>query len=159
LGPERTGGGRGGQPAGPPINIPSLIAAERPLSEWIKAATDKQPGDFRTSGVGREQDVDLVPFYRLHRRTYSVYFDLFTPDEWNKKAAALAAERELQRKREAATTGFVQPGEMQPERDFNQQGEETSPSRTAGRAGRSSKKWFSFDLPVDAAHPMALIVT
>lgn len=161
LGPERTGGGRGGgQPAGPPINIPSLIAAERPLSEWIKAATGKQPGDFRTSGVGREQDVDLVPFYRLHRRTYSVYFDLFTPDEWTKKAAALAAEREMQRKREAATTGFVQPGEMQPERDFNQQGEETTPSRgQGGRAGRSSKKWFSFDLPVDAAHPMALVVT
>ncbi len=65
----------------------------------------------------------------------------------------------MQRKREAATTGFVQPGEMQPERDFNQQGEETSPTRTAGRACRSSKKWFSFDLPVDAAHPMTLIVT
>jgi DUF1680 family protein len=159
LGPERTGGGRGGQqPAGPPINIPSLVAAERPLSEWIKAASDR-PGDFRTSGVGREQDVDLVPFYRLHRRTYSVYFDLFTPAEWEKKAADIAAEREQQRKQEAATTGFVQPGEMQPERDFNQQGEETSPVRVAGRPGRRSAKWFSFDLPVDPAHPMTLIVT
>jgi hypothetical protein len=159
LGPERTGGGRGGQqPAGPPINIPSLVAAERPLSEWIKAATEK-PGDFRTSGVGRDQDVDLVPFYRLHRRTYSIYFDLFTPAEWEKRAADIAAERERQRKREAATVGFVQPGEMQPERDFNQQGEETSPARVAGRPGRSARKWFSFDLPVDTAHPMTLIVT
>lgn len=158
LGPER-GRGRGQGGAAPqPISIPSLVTTERPLSEWIKAVTDK-PGNFKTSGVGREQDVELVPFYRLHRRTYSVYFDLFTPAEWEKKAAELLAARERQRKLEAATVGFVQPGEMQPERDFNQQGEETTPTRAGGRAGRSARKWFSFDLPVDAAHPLKLIAT
>jgi uncharacterized protein len=158
LGPERSRG-RGAQGAATqPISIPSLVAADRQLSEWIKAVADK-PGNFRTDGVGREQDVELVPFYRLHRRTYSVYFDLFTPAEWEKKAADLLAAREQQRKLEAATLGFVQPGEMQPERDYNQQGEETQPVRTAGRAGRSAKKWFSFDLPVDPAHPLKLIAT
>lgn len=158
LGPER-GRGRGQGGAAPqPISIPSLVTADRPLSEWIKAATDK-PGNFKTSGVGREQDVELVPFYRLHKRTYSIYFDLFTPTEWEKKAAELLAARERQQKLEAATVGFVQPGEMQPERDFNQQGEETQPTRMGGRAGRSAKKWFSFDLPVDAAHPLKLIAT
>ncbi len=159
LGPER-GRGRAQQGGAPPqpISIPSLVTAELPLSEWIKAVTDK-PGNFRTAGVGREQDVDLVPFYRLHKRTYSIYFDLFTPTEWEKKAAELLAARERQRKLEAATVGYVQPGEMQPERDFNQQGEETTPVRTAGRAGRSAKKWFSFDLPVDTTHPLKLIAT
>ncbi len=161
LGPERARG-RGaqgaGQAAAQPLSIPSLVAAARPLSDWIKGVTDK-PGNFRTDGVGREQDVELVPFYRLHRRTYSVYFDLFTPAEWEKKAVELLAERERQRKLAAATLGFVQPGEMQPERDFNQQGEETAPVRTAGRAGRSARKWFSFDLPVDATQPLKLIAT
>ncbi len=158
LGPERGRGGRAGQPAEPPITAPSLVSADRPLPDWLKAITDK-PGNFRSEGVGRERDVELVPFYRLHRRTYSVYWDLFTPAEWEKKAAVLAAERERQRKREAATVGLVQPGEMQPERDFNQQGEETTPVRAGGRPGRSAKKWFSFDLPVDVAHPMTLIAT
>ncbi len=158
LGPER-GRGRGQGGAAPqPISIPSLVTTDRPLSEWIKAVTDK-PGNFKTSGVGREQDVELVPFYRLHRRTYSVYFDLFTPADWDKKAAELLAARERQQKLEAATVAYVQPGEMQPERDFNQQGEETQPTRAGGRAGRSAKKWFSFDLPVDAAHPLKLIAT
>lgn len=162
LGPERQGrrGGQGaGQPAPQPISIPSLVTANQSLSDWIKAATDK-PGNFRTSGVGRGQDVDLVPFYRLHRRTYSVYFDLFTPSEWEKKAADLLAAQERQRKLEAATVAFVdQPGEVYSERDFNQQGEETAPVRVGGRPGRSAKKWFSFDLPVDAAHPLKLIAT
>jgi DUF1680 family protein len=166
LGPERERrrGGQaeaqaGARPPAQPIRIPSLVAADRPLSEWIKAVTDK-PGNFRTAGVGREQDVDLAPFYRLHRRAYSIYFDLFTPAEWEKKAAGLLAAQERQRKLEAATIAFVdQPGEVYSERDFNQRGEETTPVRIGGRPGRRARKWFSFDLPVDAARPLKLIVT
>jgi uncharacterized protein len=155
LGPERER--RGGR-AGQSVNIPGLVAAERPLTDWLKPVSGK-PGNFHSDGVGREQDVELMPFYRLHRRLYSVYWDLFTPAEWEKKAAEMVAERERQRKREAATVSFAQPGETQSERDFNQQGEETSQGGMAGRRGRSAKKWFSFDMPVDAARTMTLIVT
>jgi len=109
--------------------------------------------------VGKERDVELVPFYRLHRRTYAVYWDLFTPAEWERRAAELAAEHEQQGKLEAATVGFAQPGEMQAERDANMQGEDTEPVRLMGRPGRRGTKWFSFDLPVDPAHPLALVVT
>jgi uncharacterized protein len=167
LGPERerrrggqqTEAQAGARPPAQPIRIPSLVAADRPLSEWIKAVTDK-PGNFRTAGVGREQDVDLAPFYRLHRRAYSIYFDLFTPAEWEKKSAELLAAQERQRKLEAATVAFVdQPGEAYSERDFNQRGEDTTPVRVGGRPGRSARKWFSFDLPLGADQPLKLIVT
>ncbi|HZF41413.1 MAG TPA: DUF6805 domain-containing protein, partial [Blastocatellia bacterium] len=157
LGPASAGGERGGR-AGQSVNIPALVAAERPLADWLKPVSGK-PGNFRSDGAGREQDVELAPFYRLHRRVYSVYWDLFTPAEWEKKAAELAAERERQRKREAATVSFAQPGDAQSERDFNQQGEETSPGGMDGRRGRNAKKWFSFDMPVDPARPMILIAT
>jgi DUF1680 family protein len=154
LGPEnRTGGG-----FPQPVSVPVLVAAERPLTDWLKPVSGK-PGAFRSDGVGRDSDVDLVPFYRLHRRTYCVYWNLFTPAEWEKEAAEIAAERERQRKRDAATVSFAQPGETQPERDYTPQGEETSTVRVAGRPGRRAKKWFSLDLAVDPAHPMAMIVT
>ena len=48
---------------------------------------------------------------------------------------------------------------MQTERDSNEQGEDTQPDRVLGRPGRRGSRWFSFDLPVDAVHPMALMVT
>lgn len=48
---------------------------------------------------------------------------------------------------------------MQSERDFNEQGEDSSPDRVVGRAARRGRNWFSFDLPVDASQPMALAVT
>jgi DUF1680 family protein len=138
--------------------VPVFVTADRNAADWLKPVPGK-PGAFRTDGVGREQDVDFAPFYQLHRRTYAVYWDLFTPPEWEKKAQQIAAEREKQRKLELATVAFAQPGEMQPERDYNQQGEDSEPERVMGRPSRRGSNWFSFDLPVDPAHPMAVVVT
>jgi hypothetical protein len=96
----------------------------------------------------------------LHRRTYAIYFDLFTPSEWEEKKAEYVAEQERLRRLERATVAYAQPGEMQPERDFNYRGsKETRVTRVLGRAGRRGGSWFSFDLPVEPDHPMALVVT
>ena len=152
LGPEE---GRRGSRADA---VPVFVSAERPVGDWLKPVADK-PGSFRTDGVGKERDVDFAPFYRLHRRTYAVYWDLFTPAEWAQRSAEIAADREKQRQLEAATVGYAQPGEMQAERDANMQGEDTEPIRIQSRPGRRGTKWFSFDLPVDSTQPMALVVT
>jgi DUF1680 family protein len=139
--------------------VPVFAAAERPVEEWLKPVPNKK-GHFRTEGVGRDRDVDFVPFYRLHRRTYAIYWDLFTPSEWEVKAAEYAAERERQRKLELATVAYVQPGEMQPERDYNYQGsDDTRVTRVEGRPGRRAGSWFSFDLPVEPSRSMTLVVT
>jgi hypothetical protein len=106
-------------------------------------------------------DVSLTPFYRTHRRTYSVYFDVLTPAELEARAASIAADRERIHQMELATVAFAQPGEMQPERDFNYQSEpaDRPVGRTNGRGSRAGAGWFSFDLAVDPATPMALVVT
>ena len=149
LGPE----GQETHPA-----APVFVAANQPLEQWLKPVAG-QPGNFRSDGVGRPQDVDFQPFYQLHNRTYAAYWDLFTPEAWARQAAALAAEQDRQHQLELATVAFAQPGEMQPERNFNQQGEDSEPDRVLGHPCRRGRKWFSFDLPVEIAHPMALVVT
>jgi len=138
--------------------VPVFVTADTNLAGWLKPVAGK-PGSFRSDGVGREKDVDFVPFYRLHRRTYAVYWDIFTPSEWEKRAQEIAAERERQHKLELATVAYAQPGEMQPERDFNQQGENSQPDRIMGRPARRGSNWFSFDLPVEDSHPMAVVAT
>jgi len=140
------------------LNVPVFVAADQPVADWLKPVSGK-PGHFRSHGVGRENDVDFMPFYRLHRRTYAVYWDFFTPAEWDRKKAEYADAQERRRKLDLATVAYVQPGEMQPERDYSYQGEEAQPVRVMGRAGRRGAKWFSFDIPVDPQHEMALIVT
>ena len=147
--------GEGWKP-GPPA--PVLVAANQSLENWLKPVAGK-PGTFLTSGVGLATDITFVPFFQLPRRKYAIYWDMFTPEEWEKKSEAYAAEQEKQKKLEAATVAFAQPGQMQTERDFNQQGDDTSPVQLEGHYGRRGAKWFSFDMPVDSTHPTSLVVT
>jgi hypothetical protein len=157
MGPEKRRGGYGNR-SSQGETVPVFVAAEKPLTDWLKPVPDK-PGTFRTDDVGRPQDVTFVPFYRLPERSYGIYWDLLTPEKWTKKADELAAERERQHQLELATVAFAQPGEMQTERDFNEQGEDSSPDRVMGRAARRGRNWFSFDLPVDGGHPMSMVAT
>jgi hypothetical protein len=160
------GSGQGG-PGGGAAAVPVLVAADQPVGEWVVPSATR-PGDFRAQQVARvpatpatPADVALTPFYRTHRRTYSVYFDVLTPAGFEARAAAIAAERARLAKLAAATVAFVQPGEMQPERDFNYQSDpgDRPMQRINGRANRGGTGWFSFDLQVDPATEMAVVVT
>jgi len=148
----------GEAPAAPQPTTPVFVTDRAFVGDWVKPKAG-QPGVFRTDGAGRDRDVDLVPFYRLHRRTYAAYWDILTPGKWEQRAAAMRAAETARRTLEAATVAFVQPGQMQAERDFNQRGGKTSPVQLQGRYGRRAADWFSFDLPVEGAGPFALVVT
>ncbi|MCX6561805.1 MAG: glycoside hydrolase family 127 protein [Candidatus Aminicenantes bacterium] len=142
--------------AGP--ETPILVTDEPSPAAWIKAVPGN-PARFRTVGAGRDRDVDLVPFYRLHRRIYTATWDILTTPKWDRLAADLKAARDAAQRLEAATVAFVQPGQMQSERDFNQQGGKTSPVQYQGRYGRRAADWFSFDLAVDPRSALKLILT
>jgi uncharacterized protein len=165
LGPRREG--REERNAASETPIPVLVAADKPVEQWVVPSTART-GDFRASQVARVltqpaalTDVSLTPFYRTHRRTYSVYFDVVTPSEFDARVAALSAERERIRKLEAATVAFVQVGDSQPEREFNYQSDPANRAvrRTNGRANREGTGWFSYDLPVDPSAGTTLVVT
>jgi uncharacterized protein len=168
LGPEPGREGRGdeeGERLVPPPPVPVFVAADQPVATWVKPVAES-PARFRTEGVGREpdaagrpSDVALHPFFRLHRRTYSTYWDLFTPEEWERRKAEYATEAERLRKLAAATVAYFEPGGSA-EREYNYQaGQGVFPQRILGRRGRRGTSWFSYELPVDATHPMILIAT
>jgi hypothetical protein len=162
LGPRREG--RVTASAAPPV--PVLVTAERPVAQWV--VPDSVEGNFRASQVARiagqnasPTDVSLTPFYRTHRRTYSVYFDVLTQGEFDARGAAISAEREHQRRVEAATISYIQPGDAQPEQEYSYHSEpaDRRAERTNGRGSRSGAGWFSYDLPVDPQADMAVLVT
>jgi uncharacterized protein len=157
LGPERERRGGGGAPIAP---VPSFVS-DGAVTDWLKPVADK-PGNFHAAGRDTDDQarkIDLVPFYRLHRRTYAVYWDLYTTGGWKQKLAEVAAGKERQRKLEAATISSLEPGDTNKEKEFNQQGEETTVDRAMGRTGRRGRKWFSFDLPVEPSRTITLVVT
>ncbi len=163
LGPEMARGrrGQGGAAAARPSApepAPALITAEQQVDRWLKPVAGKE-GVFRTANVGLKEDIEFAPFYEMPRKRYAIYWDVFTPGDWASKSAAYEAEQNAEKKLQAATLGFAQPGQMQSERDFAEQGEDTTPVQLNGRYGRQGNGWFSYDLPVDPAAPAVLIVT
>ncbi|MCM3872802.1 MAG: glycoside hydrolase family 127 protein [Pyrinomonadaceae bacterium] len=142
------------------ILVPALITENKPLVEWIKPAAGG-PSKFRTAGVGRPRDVTLSPFYRMHHTRYAVYWDRFTPQQWVVREADYKAELERARRLEEITVDFAQPGEMQPERDHNMQGERTDAGEHSSRKWRHARDggWVSFDLKVLPDQPVSLVCT
>lgn len=139
---------------------PALITENKPLTDWVKPVSG-EPNKFQTTGVGKPRDVALYPFYRMHHRRYSVYWDFFTPQQWVLREADYKAELERARELEARTIDFAQPGEMQPEREHNMQGERTEAGEHEGRKWRHARDggWVSFDLKVLPEQPVSLVST
>jgi uncharacterized protein len=57
-----------------PVAVPALAIRGRPVEEWVQP-DPAQPLVWHTKGVGRPADVKLVPFHRVARERYLVYFD------------------------------------------------------------------------------------
>lgn len=58
----------------PAVKVPKLDTKGRPVSEWVQKVSDN-PLRFRTAGVGKPGDVDLVPFYQIGHQRYTIYWN------------------------------------------------------------------------------------
>jgi uncharacterized protein len=140
--------------------VPALVTGDRPLDQWIE-----RPGSqgvaFHTVGAGQPRDVPLVPFHRLHDRRYTVYFDTFTSEDWERRRDLIIDEERREQALLARTIDVLRIGEMQDERDHNVQGEQTEAGDAAGRKWRHAFDggWFSFEMKVPTGLPAELHCT
>lgn len=138
--------------------LPVLITDDKPFEQWLKPVGD---ATFQTQGVGRPQEFTLKPFFAIDREYYTVYWDIFTAEQWARREAEYRAEEELRRELEARTVDYFAPGNMQSERDHNVQGENTSAGTFGDRGYRHATNggWFSFDVKVDPTIDNRLLLT
>ncbi len=162
LGPRREG--RRNAPAAPAWRL--MVSPSRDVADLLVPASPN--GDFRTRPLMRVAGTSdaptalaLSPFYRVHRRTYALYYDLVSPAEYDARGAALASARAAAARLDAATVGRVTVGDEASEKAANYRSEpaDRPTARTEGRSQRGGAGWFSYDLPVDPAAPMQLVVT
>ena len=140
--------------------VPVLLTEDRNPSHWLQPQ-ESSPNIFSISAdVAHPRSFKLIPFYRIHDRRYSVYWDMFTADSW--KLHQEAYQNELKRKKDlgARTIDYFQPGEMQPERNHDFKGENVrvmefrhKKARVADRGG-----WFEFQLKTIPDKNIALVV-
>jgi len=143
-----------------PVEVPALVVAD---PEKLLASVRPIPGTpvaFHTEGIGRPRDLALVPFYKASDQRYTVYWNVFTPAEWDMHRAALAASDRRRQAIAGATLDLVNVDDPQSERDHGYRGEGTSEWSFEGRKVREARTgWFSYDLKVRPDEPMTLVFT
>ncbi|MGD0091209.1 MAG: beta-L-arabinofuranosidase domain-containing protein [Planctomycetota bacterium] len=144
----------------PTPDVPVFFGEAQDLLAKVVPVAGK-PLTFQTQGLGKPRDVSLVPFYRLHYQRYSVYWNLYTAEQWAKKQAELAAAEARRKELERRIVDAVHPGEQQSETDHKRQGERDGSGTHQGRKWRHAPDggWFSYELKVLPDQPMSLLCT
>lgn len=138
----------------------TLLAGLKPVSGRANTFTGG-PDLFRIPGDEQNRGVKLFPFYQATQVKYEVYWDRFTPAEWENKQVEYRRELAERQELEARTVDFVNAGEEQDERDHNFKGERTDTREFNDRTFRFAETngWFAWDLKVLAGLPQVLSVS
>lgn len=133
-----------------PLYVPVLLTDDSNPEDWANPVAGKT-NTFITTETGKPREIEFKPFYKIHNRRYSVYFDIFNQEKWNKLESEYIAKQEELKRMEAATVDFFQFGEMQPERDHNFLSEGSRVGTFKQKKYRSAVPdgWFSFEMGVN----------
>lgn len=152
--------------SGPPF--PAVVSDVATLLESLKPVRGK-PSTFRAAGelfrrLGGEKMSEPVfePFHKMHEnRRYIVYWDQYTPDQWQQREAEYQAELQRQRELAARTTDWIEVGDPDSERAHGQQGVNTGAGPYSNRHWRHAWDggWFSYELKVQPGKEQQLVVT
>jgi hypothetical protein len=140
--------------------VPVLVVGDKPVTTWLSRVRGNELR-FKSNGSVKPTNMTFMPFPEVQHEKYSVYFDMFSKDQWAAKEAEYRAEEKRLKELEARTVDLFAIGEMQPERDHNLAGEKTSAGDIFGRKYRHADDggWFSFDLKVDSEKANVLVMT
>jgi DUF1680 family protein len=142
-----------------PMYVPVLLTENRNPDAWMEIV-DGSYNTFRTTSVGRPRDVILKPLYRTHERRYTVYWDMYSGEDWSAREQEMRVRREVHEKLQEMTIDRVQLGDSLDEPRHAYQGEKTWTRTFRGRTFREADRsgWFCVDLAVFEGQPMALVV-
>lgn len=143
----------------PPLEVPALVTDAGKLLASVKPV----PGgalSFRTDGIGRPRDVNLIPFYKAADERYTVYWKLYTPAEWAQRRAERDAAEKRRQTIADATVDLVNVDDPASESGHAYRGEGAEQWSFEGRKVRETRGgWFSYDLKVRPDRPMSLVFT
>ena len=64
-----------------PVGVPTRVRGEAPVTSYV-VRSKGPPLEFHTVGLGRPQEVSLVPFWEISYDRYNVYWDVVTESQW-----------------------------------------------------------------------------
>lgn len=140
------------------FDYPVFLAKDKPLDEWINWNPKRYTA--HTAEVGFPDNVTLKPFYEIISEKYMVYLDTYNETEWQAHKQKLDSTKKAQFELERRLVDDLRIGEMQPERDHELAGENTTSGEAFNRKWRHAVDgWFAFQMQVDPNEANVLMVT
>ena len=123
-----------------------IVAEEDKVLDGLKPVAGKpstftgSPDEFRIAGEKNFGGVTLEPFYKMDGdRSYQVYWDLISPDQWKEKEEEFRSQWEQVKPAELVLVDNLIIGDEKNELEHKFQGEKTSVRSFVNR------KWRQFD--------------
>lgn len=121
----------------------------------------KQTGinHFETFDLAKPQELVLRPFYKVHDRHYSVYFDIYNASQWEQHQQMLKDKLTAIDLLELNSYDVFKLGEVDFEKAHNLKGKDIYTEHHKNRKARGCNRggWFSFDMKVIRNQPMRLV--
>jgi DUF1680 family protein len=142
-----------------PVVIPAFVGEVKDVLAKVKPVAGSAL-TFETSGLARPTDVRLIPFYKASDIRYTVYWNILTSEEWDKRKAEREAVESRRQEIERRTVDAVLIDSDESERDHAFKGENAFPGEFDGKRTRQARRgWFSYELKVLPDTPMTLVCT
>lgn len=105
--------------------------------------------------------VNMIPYYKTGTMPMITYFNHYATEQWRAQGDKILQQQNRDRWIAEQTISHFKPGEMQPERDHNFEGENIQLGEMHGRKYRKAEAggWFSFNMDVLPDQPLDLVAT
>ena len=166
LGTEGLSGLKRYGPSAPPlgrvssIEVPTFVAdSAADVLARVKPVSGK-PLTFQTTGLGKPNDVTLIPLYQTFEPRYTVYWTIYNPSEYDAKKAEIAALAAKRKSVADRTIDLLDVSSDASEQAHGYQGQGTEDGFVATRRWRDARNGFlSYQLKIDPATDITLVAT
>jgi len=144
-----------------PVPVPAFVASTpQEVLDHVKPV----PGrllTFQTTGIGQPHDVTLRPLYKLIDPRYTVYWTVYTPADYDRHKADIAALAARRKDIEGRTIDAVDVSADASERAHGVKSEAADEGFVEGRRWRDARGegFLSYDLTVQPDKPLTLVCT
>ena len=134
-----------------PTDVPVFVTSDDNASNWIKPVINNSNISFTTNQTANAKQVKLIPFNQTADEHYTVYWDVFTPEQWKLQQKIYEEQKQKQKALDLLTVDVLRIGEMQPERDHDLVAEKTSTGDEHNSKWRVAEDsgFISFNMKVD----------
>jgi len=139
--------------------VPVMISQDKNIADWM--IPDETPLTFRTIDAAKPADITFYPFYKMHNKRYSIYWDFMTEGQYALLKNDYDTESEQLKIYAAKSIDYVQPGDTISEKEHNYEGEISYSGDASDLTYRYASRngWFSYDLAVNSDSPLTLLCT